>query len=370
LRCGQRLRRHRAARGLGIRHYGGAGLGERVLECEGRKGSGELGCGGVANLRERRERPGEYGIKRRIAAVQGLEARVVLDLESKPLAVFGLEVGLAEDELVKHDGDRPQVRRDIHVAGAEAFARHVANGAEGVRGVGSGERLRDAEVEDLHLAVAVYHDVLGLDVAVNDAGSLSPIDDAPEVVGVVQNTAEFAADLRSFSVGNLVGSNVAAQVDAIDELHRDEVVAFHLAMFKDGGDSGFLIAELLLENGAATSCGDARDAVLVGAGLNQLEGKDKRLGIPRVLGSIHSAHAPAGELLQDAVRTEGVASAQEFLSSVSFSVPEAHCGAARGPASMQELVQRRLSVAGSRGRGAEERRCCGLRSRGSRCLQE
>ncbi len=83
----------------------------------------------------------------------------------------------------------------------------------------------------MRFAVGLGHlDVLGLDVAVDDAAR----------VGVVERLAEVGADLADFAVGELAGVGEAGQGRALDQLADQQRVAVLLAELVEGDDAGMV----------------------------------------------------------------------------------------------------------------------------------
>ena len=74
----------------------------------------------------------------------------------------------------------------------------------------------DAKVHDLHGAVFQHHDVVGLDV---------PVDDAP-AVGVLQALGDLQGEVEGLlPVEDALFLHIFLQRDAVDQLHDDEVGA-------------------------------------------------------------------------------------------------------------------------------------------------
>src|SRR5205807_10617770 len=96
----------------------------------------------------------------------------------------------------KHNTQAPNVRPRIHVLTARLFRRHIADSAQhrpriclhfGCRIqiwlLSSGEfvaELCDPKIQDLNVTIPPDHDVLGLDVAMDDAGSVSSTESRSE----------------------------------------------------------------------------------------------------------------------------------------------------------------------------------------------
>src|SRR5205814_6809274 len=88
------------------------------------------------------------------------------------------------------------------------------------------EVARDAEVDELDRAALADHDVVGFDVAVNDAGGVRGGE--PSTGG-----GDHADDLAP---GARLLLEPVAQRDAVDQLHRDERVALDVADVEHGDD--------------------------------------------------------------------------------------------------------------------------------------
>jgi hypothetical protein len=77
--------------------------------------------------------------------------------------------------LVQRDSERVDVAARVGVGGEHLLGRHVAAGAHRhsrARQAALAHHLGDAEVHHLDDALAIQHDVAGLDVAMNDAGAV------------------------------------------------------------------------------------------------------------------------------------------------------------------------------------------------------
>jgi hypothetical protein len=97
------------------------------------------------------------------------------------------EQALVGGELPEHDAEREDVRRAIHLGAADLLRGHVSELA--LEGAGLCLReaighLRDAEVDDLGVAVVRHEEVVRRDVAVDEAEELPVL--AAELVGRVQ----------------------------------------------------------------------------------------------------------------------------------------------------------------------------------------
>jgi hypothetical protein len=210
----------------------------------------------------------------------------------------------ADQQVVEHAAQRVQIAAVVDVAGAAALlGRHVHRRAHDRRGLGLDlaagvvGQLGDAEVEDLgalaagDLAIGHEEDVLGLEIAVDDA---SP-------VGGVERRRDLAQDPQRV-LGRQATEALEARVEglALEELHDDvgaavgvvaEVEDLHDAGIGDRGRGPGLVEEPL-------------DDVLVGR-QRRLQHLDRGAASEqRVLGQVDRAHAALPELLDDAVRAE------------------------------------------------------------------
>ena len=218
------------------------------------------------------------------------------------LAVEGAPAG---EHLVEHAAEGPDVRAAVDGLAARLLRAHVAGGAEQharlrhrergrVRGLGvlrpgervGVERLGQAEVEHLDAAVAVDHDVRGLQVAVHDAllvRGLERLGDPEREAGRLLRLERAALQPG--------GERLAGR-----ELHHEEALAVALLETVDAGDARVgqrrEHARLALE--AREPLGVAREA----RG-QQLE-RDVAAEL-RVLGAEDLAHAAGAELGRDLV---------------------------------------------------------------------
>ena len=146
------------------------------------------------------------------------------------------------EQLVQDDAEREDIGAPVERLAAELLGRHVRDlalersGAGRARAVG---RFGDAEVDHLRGAVAVDEDVVGRDVAVDQAERLSVA--VAQIVRVLQTGRGLRDDLQDLrereqlvQLGRALGD--AAQVRAVDELHRDEVVPVRLAQIENRDD--------------------------------------------------------------------------------------------------------------------------------------
>ena len=217
------------------------------------------------------------------------------------LAVEGLPEGDAEGELVG---------AGVDLAGLPLLGRHVEGGAEERTGAGEvpGEVARgglegggglvaladsadEAEVHDARAAVGADHHVVGLEVAVDEAGAVG----RGEAAGGGEEDRE---DLRERA--RALGEPGAGG-EAVDELHGDEeAVALVQADVVDGDDVG--VGELGEAAGLAEHAGAL---VLAGAGEEELEG-DLAVELGVVCG-VDGAHAPGPEQPEDHIAADEAA---------------------------------------------------------------
>ena len=128
--------------------------------------------------------------------------------------VVALERESPRQHFVEHDARGVDVRARVCAVAPRLLGRHVVHRAERLlrERVGGVGEAGDAEVSDLDAAVAKHHDVLRLDVAVDDAARM--------------RVRERLHDLRD-EVQRLTPVELAAlfhillERDAVDELHDD-----------------------------------------------------------------------------------------------------------------------------------------------------
>jgi hypothetical protein len=187
---------------------------------------------------------------------------------------------------------------DIEGAG-DLLGRHVARGANDALRLGEvvgfcpGDRpgwglathdLRDAEVGNLYAALAIEENVLGFDVAVDDAA----------VVGELEPVTDLGDDGQRLRGRESPGPHGQAEVDAVDELHQQVEEAVGLAEVVDGDDVGVVESREGLRL-PGESGGELW--VLLSFWRQDLEGDQTVEGsLPRL---VHDAHATAAKALQD-----------------------------------------------------------------------
>jgi hypothetical protein len=217
---------------------------------------------------------------------------------------LAVERHATDDEVVEHAAQRVQIAAVIDVAGAAALlGRHVHGRAHDRRGVrlhlavGVVRQLGDAEVEDLgalaagDLAVGDQEDVLGLEVAVDDAAA----------VRGVQRRGDLAQQPQRL-LGRQPTVPLEPRVEglALEELHHDvratvgvvaEVEDLHDAGIGDRGGRARFVEEAL------------HDVLVRGqVGLQHLH--RRAATEQRVLGQVHRPHPALTQLLHDAILTQ------------------------------------------------------------------
>ena len=138
----------------------------------------------------------------------GVELRWILrqDRRHRVGGGFSLEGPLAAQHLVEHGAERKDVGAMVDGQAAHLLGRHVAERPEHGAGVGlhvgdagflrrrRRDRLGETEVEDLDVIVAPDHDVLGLQIAMDDAARVGGGDAARDLLRVGRRRAAATAD--------------------------------------------------------------------------------------------------------------------------------------------------------------------------------
>ena len=223
---------------------------------------------------------------------------------------FALERKLRGDHLVEDGAEGEDVAAAVELLPASLLGAHVAERAHhrpgdrlgpaagqgpgevgGRRGpLGAGlEQFGQAEVEEFGVAVPRDHDVVGLDVAVEDA----------RVVGLGQTLGDLEGDLDRPQEVELAVGDELADGPAVDVFHGDEQDAVDFVDVVDLGDGrmGDGRGRPGLEEETAPSLGIGDEA-----GRDRLEGHQAvEAGVP---GPVDDAHAALAELGFDPVVLE------------------------------------------------------------------
>ena len=120
----------------------------------------------------------------------------------------------AREHLIEHDAGGVDVRARVGAVALRLLGRDVVDGAERLlrHGVGGVGKTGDAEVRDLDAAVAQHHDVLRLDVAVDDAARMRVAQPLHNLCDEMQRLAP---------VQTPAPLHILLECDAVDELHDD-----------------------------------------------------------------------------------------------------------------------------------------------------
>ena len=151
-------------------------------------------------------------------------------LEQAGHHAVGLVGHLAGQQLIKDQAHREDVGTLVEILAQGLLRRHVVHGADQGAGLGHAvafEGAGQAEIHHQHPAGLVAHDVLRLQVAVNDACAVRGFERA---AGLLHDLDRFLGSKFSLLL------HQAAQVLTLDELHGDELHAVGLAQVVDPDD--------------------------------------------------------------------------------------------------------------------------------------
>ena len=129
------------------------------------------------------------------------------------IAVIGRSSG---HHFIHHNAQGVDVGTGIHSAALCLFGRDVVDRAQGFfcKGISLGHHPGDTEISYLYRAVFQHHNVVGLNV---------PVDDAP-AVGVFQRLCDLHSKVQGLlPVENALLFHVLFQADAVDQLHNDVI---------------------------------------------------------------------------------------------------------------------------------------------------
>ena len=301
-------------------HGGGPGAAHlREVLAHAAQLAGEVECRGVALGRVLGQAPLDDPPRRgREAGGPGRQGvRLVLDDRGQRLdGALPLERRPPAHHLVEHRAEGELVGAMVHWPTARLLGRHVPDrahddpggGVGGALHVGPGRHLRDvlagrpipdapvaaqlgeAEVEDLHVAVARQHDVLGLEVAGDDAGGVRPREPVGQLAGDVEHPPGRQREL---------GADEVAQRAPVHELHHCEGQPRRLADLVNRDDVGVVEG-----GGGPRLLSEAAKAVWdLGKGFRQELDGDVAVEIV-VAGAVNLTHAPRANLVEELVPAE------------------------------------------------------------------
>src|SRR6185503_20345788 len=158
-------------------------------------------------------------------------------------AIVVYEWRVAGQHLAKYDTKRKDIATTIHALAQQLLGRHVVDRAHqrarlsfnsadqsflftvsNERAFSFGDELRESEVEHLREAITAEHQVLGFEIAMNDA----------ELVSARETRCDLNRDIERLSQLQPVLCDLLANGVAFDVLHRDVRPAVVLADFVDG----------------------------------------------------------------------------------------------------------------------------------------
>ena len=266
----------------------------------------EIRDGLITEIRILVERFGDdpFELRRQTAGVQAQGRR--LPIKNGDERVAGRRTGerrTAGDQLVQHDAQAEAVRTPVDVQAACLLRRHVRDrpdhhpdaGVDGPRGARIGIRctlgeLGDAEVEHLHVAVRPQHQVVGLDVAMHDAGR----------VRRCQRRGGLDGDLENLAQRQLATLQALAQRFAFDQLRDDVARLVVIADFVNGQD-----VRVVQRRRRARLLQEAGDALGIGTQALEQELDRHRPAERRIVRLVDLAHAAAAEQGADLVTADG-----------------------------------------------------------------
>ena len=180
-------------------------------------------------------------------APTGERRRILGETPRESRHVFGAVWNDSGEHLVQRDAERIDVRAPVERLAAELLGRQIGRGAENEAGLRFHEALadlRDAEVHQERPPALVEENVVGLDVAVDDAARMA----------VVERVQERNHDpRRRLLCERAARRDLSAERGPFHELHRvperpfdvPEIVDFHDAgMLERGRHAGFLAEAL------------------------------------------------------------------------------------------------------------------------------
>ncbi len=217
-------------------------------------------------------------------------------------AVLAIVRDLSHEGLVGQHAEAVEVAPPVDALGAGLLGTHVMgspDGHAGARQLGAAPRLGDAEVGDHALPELIEHDVVGLDIAVDDAPLVGVSQRAPHVAEQLPDLSR----LKLLPLGKHPRQRTAAQ-----QLHHEIDDAAALSDAIDLDDVG------VLETGGSPGfAGESLDEFGV-KGERKWQDLDRNLAFEvSVAGPIDDRHPAAPEFLEELVLlAQGVPDDIEF----------------------------------------------------------
>ncbi len=218
-------------------------------------------------------------------------------------ARFALEGALPGDHLVEHRAEGKDIAARVHRLAFGLFRRHVGQATHhdaffrtglleghGTRGFGGSvshparlRELRQSEVEHLHAALRVHHDVGGLQIAMHDSSGMR----GRQPIGHLHRHAQ------GFGEPHALARNQLVERLPIDQLHHDEGLSILFANLVDGDDIG-----VIQRRGGLGLLDKAREPLLIAESRFRQELDGHQTVETAVPGFIHPSHSALADLLQ------------------------------------------------------------------------
>ncbi len=145
----------------------------------------------------------------------------------------------ASEHLIENRAEAKDICTGVHGCATSLLRRHIARRAQNrsrcrvVVSIATGQplgKLRDAEVDHFHPSIGTDNDVLRLDVAMNDAGSVCRF----------QRLRDLDDDIESLGARESAAVEDLAKGFALNEFRNQEVTALEMAELENGQQVGLI----------------------------------------------------------------------------------------------------------------------------------